>query len=198
MTFVSPVELIRSTRGATMIEFALVAPILLLMLIGGLEIGHTMYVRSALIGSLQKAARDLSLEGANSSTRQNAIADSVSATVRQIMPSAQVSLSARSFHDYRYVALSGEEYNDANHNGRCDNGEAYVDGNRNGTWDIDGSVAGRGGAKDVVLLEATVRYDRIGPAGLLTGTPKTVLTAKTLIRNQPYDQQADPPTRLCS
>jgi hypothetical protein len=198
MMVISPAALIGSTRGATVIEFALVVPILLLMLIGGLEIGHTMYVRSALIGSLQKAARDLRLEGANSSTRQNAIADSVSATVRQIIPSAQVSLSARSFHDYRYVALSGEEYNDANHNGRCDNGEAYVDGNRNGTWDIDGSVAGRGGAKDVVLLEATVRYDRIGPAGLLAGTPKTVLTAKTLIRNQPYDQQADPPTRLCS
>lgn len=192
-----PSRLISSTRGATIIEFALIAPVLLLMIVGGLEIGHTMYVRSALIGSLQKAARDLSLEGANAFTRQDAIADSVSSTVHQIMPSAQVSLTARSFHDYRYVALSGEEYNDANHNGRCDNGEAFIDGNRNGTWDIDGSVAGRGGAKDVVLLEAIVRYNRIGPSRLFAAAPQTVLAARTLIRNQPYDQQSDPPTRYC-
>lgn len=190
-------RLLGSTRGATMVEFALVAPLLILMLLGGLEVGHTMYVRSALVGALQKAARDISLEGASAGVRQDAIAASVASAVRQIIPGASVTMASKSYRDYRNVADPAEEYNDANHDGRCDNGEAFVDSNRNGHWDADGSVAGRGNARDVVLLVATVSYNRLGLTSLLAGAPRTVLTAKTLIRNQPNDQQADPPTGIC-
>ncbi|EZP50843.1 TadE/TadG family type IV pilus assembly protein [Sphingomonas sp. RIT328] len=191
-------RLARSTRGATLVEFAIVTPLLLLLLLGGLETCHTMYVRSALVGSLQKAARDLSLEGASSSVRVNAITASVTDAVHQIMPAANVSLVAKSYHDYSNAANPAEEYNDADHDGRCDHGEAFVDSNRNGNWDADGSVTGRGGARDVVLLVATASYNRLGLTALLPSAPQTVLTAKTLIRNQPNDQQADPPTGYCS
>jgi Flp pilus assembly protein TadG len=190
-------RLLGSTRGSTMIEFALVAPLLILMLLGGLEVGHTMYVRSALVGALQKAARDISLEGASAGARQNAISASVAEAIHQIIPGASVTLASKSYRDYRNVADPAEEYNDANHDGRCDNGEAFVDSNRNGSWDLDGAVFGRGNARDVVLLIATVSYNRLGLTTLLTAAPRTVLTAKTLIRNQPNDQQADPPTGIC-
>lgn len=190
-------RLLRSTCGSTMIEFALVAPLLILLLFGGLEVGHTMYVRSALTGALQKAARDISLEGASAEARQEAISASVADAVHQIIPGADVTLASKSYHDYRNVADPAEEYNDANHDGRCGNGEAFVDSNRNGHWDADGAVYGRGNARDVVLLVATVSYDRLGLTTLLAAAPRTVLSAKTLIRNQPNDQQSDPPTGTC-
>lgn len=191
------IRLVRSDRGSSLIEFAIVAPVLILMLLGGLEIGHTMYVRSALVGSLQKAARDISLEGASSSTQMDAITKTVKDAVHQIMPSADVKLDAKSYHDYSNAANPAEEYNDADHDGRCDHGEAFVDSNRNGSWDADGSVNGRGGSKDVVLLVATASYNRLGLTSLLAAAPRTTLVAKTLIRNQPNDQQADPPTAVC-
>ncbi|WP_242151296.1 TadE/TadG family type IV pilus assembly protein [Sphingomonas sp. BAUL-RG-20F-R05-02] len=190
-------NLVKSNRGSTLIEFAIIAPVLVLMLLGGLEIGHTIYVRSALVGSLQKAARDISLESASSSTQMNAINATVATAVHQIMPSAKVELVAKSYHDYSNAASPAEEYNDADHDGRCDHGEAFVDSNRNGSWDQDGSVSGRGSARDVVLLVATASYSRLGLTSLLAGSPQTVLTAKTLIRNQPNDQQAEPPTGTC-
>jgi len=184
-------------RGIALVEFALVAPVFLLMVLGGLELLHTMYVRSVLTGQLQKASRDLSLEDASATVRQEAIRTTVESAVRNVMPTATVTMVSKSFHDYTNAANPAEELSDANHNGKCDKGEAFIDSNRNGTWDQDGSAEGRGGAKDVVLLTATVSYDRLPLAQLFGNGPKIEMSAKTLLRNQPSDQQADPPTVIC-
>jgi len=184
-------------RGATLVEFALVAPVFLLLVLGGLELCHTMYVRSILVGQLQKAARDVTLEDASATERQAAIRASVESAVRNVMPSATVSFTYRAYQDYANAANGAEEFNDSNHNGVCDKGEGYVDANRNGTWDQVGGSEGRGGAKDVVLLTATASYTRLPLATLFGGGPKREVTAKTLLRNQPSDQQADSPTGVC-
>jgi hypothetical protein len=184
-------------RGATIIEFAIIAPVFLLLTLGGLELAHTMYVRSVLIGQLQKASRDISLEDATSATRQDAIETSVEDAVKNAIPTATVKFDYKSYHDYGNAEDPSEEYNDANHSGVCDKGEAFVDGNRNGRWDADGGTDGRGGAKDVVLLTATVSYPRLPLAALIGNNSPMVLTAKTLLRNQPNDQQADLPTGTC-
>ena len=183
-------------RGAAMVEFALIAPVFLLLILGGLDICHSMYVRSVLTGQLQKASRDLSLEDASAATRQDAIETSVENAVRNVMPGATVVLTPTAYRDYSNVG-NAEEFNDANHNGVCDKKEGFVDNNRNGTWDQDSATAGRGGAKDVVLLTATVTYNHLPLVAMFTGGRQMELTAKTLLRNQPNDQQADPPSGVC-
>ena len=45
-------------RGATLIEFAIVAPVLCLMLMGAFDIAHSLYVRTVTEGIMQKAGRD--------------------------------------------------------------------------------------------------------------------------------------------
>ena len=157
-----------------------------------------MYVRSLLVGQLQKAARDLSLEGAAAQTQQDAITAAVRSAVRSVVPAATVTVVPKSYHDYSNVASPAEEYNDADHDGVCNHGEAFVDMNRNGHWDADGGTNDRGGAKDVVLLIATVSYDRMPLGRMFAASPRMTLIAKTMIRNQPNDTQADPPTALCS
>ena len=184
-------------RGAALVEFALVLPIVLLLILGGLEIGHTFYVRSILIGKLQKAARDISLEDAGADTRVAAIKTEVERAVHQVMIGAAVDWDIRSFHDYKNAAHRPEEFGDANSDGNCNNGETFVDSNGNGRWDADGSKIGRGGAKDVLMMTASVSYPRLGLGKFFTAAPTVNLSATTLLRNQPSSTQSQPTTGTC-
>lgn len=188
--------ILRDRRGAAMIEFAIVAPVLLLMIVGGLGVGHTLYVKSILDGEMQKAARDTSMEDAAGDARRAAIQDQVRKQVRQVINNAKVDFEISSFHDYRNAENRTEEYTDGNHDGRCNNGETYVDANNNGTWDISGGSNTIGGSKDVVLLSATVSYPSFLPYGQNAGMMK--VSSSTLLRNQPSNDQAAAPMRTCS
>ena len=64
-------------RGVTVIEFALLAPVLLITLLGMFDMGYTMYAQTLLQGALQQAARNSTIEGAASSTAT--IANAISA-----------------------------------------------------------------------------------------------------------------------
>lgn len=177
-------------------EFALVAPLLLLMIVGGLGAGHTLYVKSVLDGEMQKAARDTSLEDASSETRRTAIQDRVRTQVQQVIRGARIDFAINSFHDYRNVENRAEEYNDSNRDGTCNKGETYVDANNNGSWDLQGGSDKVGGSKDVVLLKATVTYASFLPYGQNRGQMN--VTSSTLLRNQPSNDQAPAPLRTCS
>jgi Flp pilus assembly protein TadG len=179
-----------------MMEFVIVAPVLLLMIVGGLGVGHTMYVKSVLDGEMQKAARDTSLEDAAGDARRAVIQDRVRTQVRQVIKDARVDFEMRSFHDYRNAANRVEEYTDSNHDGKCNSGESYVDANNNGSWDLKGGSDTVGGSKDVVLLSATVSYPSFLPYGQNSGDMKIV--SSTLLRNQPSNDQASAPLRSCS
>ncbi len=187
---------VRDTRGAAMIEFAIVAPVLLLMIVGGLGIGHTLYVKSVLDGEMQKAARDTSLEDAAGDARREAIQDRVRAQVRKVINNATIDFELSSFHDYRNAENRVEEYTDGNHDGKCNNGETYVDANNNGNWDVKGGSNSIGGSKDVVLLTAKVSYPTFLPYGQSSGMMK--VASSTLLRNQPSNDQAAAPMRTCS
>ena len=186
----------RDTRGAALMEFAIVAPVLLLLIVGGLGAGHTMYVQSVLNGEMQKAARDTTLEDASGDARRAAIQARVRSQVQEVINNATVDFALTSFHDYRNAANRAEEYTDSNHDGTCNNGESYVDANNNGSWDLQGGTAGIGGSKDVVLLKATVSYPSFLPYGQRSGM--MTLTSSTLLRNQPSSDQAAAPLRTCA
>ena len=44
--------------GATLVEFALVSPVMLFMMMGVFDVGYGVYMRSVLDGAIQKAGRD--------------------------------------------------------------------------------------------------------------------------------------------
>lgn len=189
-------RLIRNQSGVTMIEFAFVAPVLLLLIMGGLEIGHTLYVDSILIGAVQKAGRDMSLE--DGTTNLATIEGNVTTAVGQVIHlQSPPTFTIKSYHDYTNAQSPAEEFGDTDHDGVCDHGETYVDSNGNNQWDADGSVAGRGGAKDVVLFTASVSYERLAIGRFITSNPTVTLTASTLLRNQPSNQQSQPLTAVC-
>ncbi len=184
--------------GATLVEFAFVAPILMTLLMGIFDMAHTQYTSALVNGAMQKAGRDLTLESAGS--RQSIIDQSVIDAVSDVAPnSATVTLEKLSFFDFSDIGKP-EEYRDLNFNGACDNDEPFEDANDNGQWDPDRGQAGIGGARDAVLYTATVTYSRLFPLAGLAGLPETVtVETSTVLRNQPFDEQdRTVETRNCS
>ena len=53
----------RDRRGVTIVEFAMVAPVLSLLMMGLGDMLYQMYVKEMLTGSVQKAARDSGIQG---------------------------------------------------------------------------------------------------------------------------------------
>lgn len=177
--------LARDQSGAAVVEFALVAPVFLLALMGVFDISYNMYTSSLLEGSIQKAARDSSLEGAAATLDAD-----VAETVRLIVPDATLQFSRSAYADYADVNRA-EDYTDINGDGRCNDGEPFEDVNANRAWDADRGIAGFGSARDAVLYVVTVTYDRPFPvSGFVPGMSKRVTTtARTVLRNQPFGQQ---------
>lgn len=182
-----PSPLLRDERGATLVEFAMVAPVLVLAVLGLMDIGYNYYVQAQLQGTVQKAARDATLESALTSA--GAIDAKVSAAVHRLVPAASLTFARSSYSSFADVSQA-EDYSDLNENGQCDDGEPFEDANGNGDWDEDRGAEGMGGARDAVLYEVTVTYPRaFGIAGLI-GLPTTFTTrSTTVLRNQPWGEQ---------
>ncbi len=180
-------ELHRDESGVTLVEFGMIAPVLMMMLMGVFDIGYSAYMRSVLDGAVQKSARDSSLEtGPNS---LGAIDDKIEEFIKAINRDAILEFDRRSYFEFSDVARA-ELLTDSNSNGECDAGETFEDENGNDTWDEDVGDTGIGGPKDVVLYTVRVKYDRIFPLyGFINVPRQNVLTARTVIKNQPYGQQ---------
>jgi Flp pilus assembly protein TadG len=185
----APSGLFRDTSGVTIIEFALISPVLMIMLFGLLDLAHSMYTAQMLQGAIQKAARDSTIEGA--STSATTLDGRVSSAVLAIAPGSTLSFSRKSYSNFT-SASRPENYDDLNSNGTCDNGEAFEDANKNGTWDKDIGSTGFGGARDAVLYTVTVAYKRLFPiAAFIPGQAKTItMSATNVLRNQPYGLSA--------
>jgi Flp pilus assembly protein TadG len=174
-----------------MIEFAIVAPVLAMLLMGAFDVAHTLYVDAALQGIVQKTARDSALEGGTSAATAAALDKRVADQVRPLASDADVTITRRFYRNYAAAsARKAETFTDTNSNATCDAGEPYEDTNLNGTWDADGGDGGQGGAKDATIYTATVTYPRLFPFWRIVGGSETArVSATTVLRNQPYGDQ---------
>lgn len=188
----------RDQRGAAITEFGLIAPVFLLMMLGALDMAHTLYMQGVLQGVVQKAARDSSLETGKQDATRDVIDQRIEDQVHHLAANATVEINRRNFYDYTKAAQAlAEPFNDNNENGRCDDGEPYQDNNANGVRDADGGSAGQGGTQDAVVLTVDVNYPRFFPLDKMIGLPGDVhLSAKTVLTNQPYDKKAGAPVPL--
>jgi Flp pilus assembly pilin Flp len=180
--------------GTSVMEFGLIAPVAVMMMLGTMDIGHTYYVRSVLDGAMQNVARDSSLEGATTEVQQNAMNKRIEDTVHAISPSAEIKPQRRYYKTFSDAAAArAEEFTDTatDLDGLCNNGEPYIDANNNGEFDEDGGDEGQGGAQDVVVIKYRVRFDRLFPMGALVGLPNNVtIYSNSILANQPYGEQS--------
>jgi hypothetical protein len=187
----------RDTSGATIVEFAVVAPIFMGIIMFIFDMVFMAYARSILSGEVNAVGRASALETATDETRADMDAR-VAEQVRLIVPDGAVTFERESFNTYGLAQTRVEPFVDVNDNDRCDTGESYLDLNGNSRFDLDGARAGGGGARDVVIYTATLRYTRFFPVAEFFGMNRDVeLQARTILKNQPFDQQSQPNSRVC-
>ncbi len=189
----------RDSRGTTIIEFALVAPVMLLMLMGFMEVTYQAYVQSVLSGAIRKAGRDAGIQGGQ--LNWTAIDQTVMKQVNRVARNATMSSSVhQSYASFSKVAVP-EPYTDTNGNGKYDAAtECFTDINGNGVWDADQGVVGsQGNASDVAVYTLTVQYPRLFPISRWVGwSPTATLVGTTIMKNQPYaTQSATSPKQCC-
>ena len=183
-----PRALAADRDGATIVEFAIIAPVLLAVLLGTMEFGLDVYMRAVLEGAMQQAGRNSSLQTAQSG--QTALDTFVSDRVKAIMGNATVTFTRQNYQNFGSVNRA-EDYTDANGNGVHDSNECFQDANNNGVWDADMGRSGIGGANDIVEYTATVNYPSLipGAASVFKISPTTTISVTTILRNQPFANQ---------
>lgn len=180
-----PLGLARCEQGAAAIEFALVAPVFLLLLLGLADLGQMVYGKAILSGAVEQAARNGSLESVNTTAADNI----VKAAIYPILPTATVATTRKSYYDFADVNRA-EKWTDSNNNGTCDNGENYIDENKSGSWENNVGKSGNGNAGDVVLYTVSVTYQPIFTASFMSNWGATrTLTAVGVRKNQPFASQ---------
>lgn len=179
--------IVDDTQGATIIEFAIVLPLFMTLLIGIMDIGQMVYGKSVLSGAVRRAARDSALE-TRSTTEADAI---VLDAVRRVLPGVTIATSRTSYFDFTDIGRP-EKWNDADTNGTCNTGEAFTDENRNGQWDEDvGQADSEGSANDVVVYKVTASFTPVFKVPFLPQRwSDRTLTATAVTKNQPFGVQA--------
>jgi Flp pilus assembly pilin Flp len=178
----------RDERGMTIIEFAFLAPVLLVALMGFFDMGYREYISSVLQGEVQKAGRDSTLPGG--ATAGSSLDARVRNRVSVVIPDATWTFTRLKYASFTRAGQA-ENFTDTNANSIRDAGECYQDENGNNNWDADAGASGQGGSKDIVVYRAQLSFPRVFPmAGLLGWNANQVISATTVLRNQPFGTQA--------
>lgn len=153
---------LKNEDGANLIEFAFIAPVFFLLIIGTIDIGSMLVVQNALDASARSASR-FGLTGSDDGTgdRDTAIREGILNTAVTysggIIRRDRVMITVTAYPEIEAID-SPEPYDDINSNGQYDLGEFYEDINGNGQWDSDqGAIGSYGAGGEAVRYE--VAYD---------------------------------------
>ncbi|MDG5487479.1 pilus assembly protein [Sphingomonas sp. BGYR3] len=175
------------------VEFALVAPVMLMLICGGIEMAHLTFARSTLDAAMIQAARkaSASLETAEATRTSEMIARiNTGMNGFPIAPDHSTVIETRVYRNFS--AAYPEVFTDTNGNGSYELGEPYVDRNGDGVWNPATPKPNRtlGGPGDVVSY--TVRYPKrilfkflaqpLGLGDIITISATTVVRNEAVVR----------------
>lgn len=179
----------RDRAGATIVEFALVVPVMMTLVCSAVEIGYLLFARVMLEGAVVDAARIATASIESSQSQRDATMRASIAKAMRTFPIEKGKSITIETKVYRNFSTAyPEPYQDINKNGKYDLGEPYTDRNKNGVWDAGTPIAGSsmGGPGDVVSITATypkaVMFGFIGTK-LALGSAMNI-SATTVVRNE--------------
>jgi len=199
MTFRALARISRSFRrdqsGVTVVEFAMVAPVLCISLLGLLDMGYQAYVGSVVQGTLHEAARMATIGNVSGDDIDAHVEGRLSAFSRD----AEIVINRRSYSDFSGVRRPERITQDTAPLGEYNVGDCFDDANRNGVYDLDRGREGFGQSEDIVQYEVVMRYNRLIPLGGLLGWSDEVEHREsTVLRNQPYAARSTGSVIVCS
>lgn len=180
-----------SQEGVTAIEFAIVAPVLCLLVFGIIEFSLIM-----LVGNIMESATVISSRLGKTGytdvgvTREDTILNSVKSHAGVLIDPSLLTVTSKFYKTFNTIN-DPEPYVDKNGNSTYDSGEPFTDVNGNGKWDADMGTAGYGGPEDVVVYSVSYPWpistpiirDLIGD-----GHGNFVITSHAVVKNEPYNE----------
>lgn len=183
--------LARSRTGAAALEFGLLAPAMLLVMLGLIDLARVATARSALESATIQAARQLAATECPAD-RPRRLASAIAQGMRSVIGEKDTAptVESRSYADRFGDIGAPEPFVDdpAAPNRLYDPGESFTDVNGNGRWDADMGVEGSiGGAGEVISYTATFRVRPLIPflVEQLAGRDHYPIRASTVVRNEP-------------
>lgn len=187
------IRLYSDTRGATIVEFAIIIPVVCTLMAAGFELGYRAYLGAIIQGALLEASRRATVGDKTGDQIDQILKDRVgmlsnAANVKEI--------KKENFYNFTNVGKAEKITNDVApigvYNAATD---CYEDANNNGVYDINMNN-GLGTADDIVRYSITVEYPNIMPVNSVLGWgTKQTITASTVMRNQPFTSRAMPTIR---
>jgi hypothetical protein len=168
----------------------------MLVMLGLLDLGYMMYVRSTLQGALNDVARQAAVETpgfAGEGTLEERIEEAVKDRMAPLTAGTTITVEATNYYEFSGIGKPEKLVTDVDGDGRYDAGDCWQDLNGNGNYDTSTSRTGVGGADDVAVYQAVMNKPRLLPAELLGFSPNYDINVTTMVRNQPYANQAVPP-----
>ncbi|KJS36043.1 MAG: hypothetical protein VR70_14590 [Rhodospirillaceae bacterium BRH_c57] len=177
--------ILANTGGIAAMEFAMVFPVLFLLLLGVVEMGFVMMIDA----SLERAVRDASRYGItgaapDGATRTERIREMVEERVARWLDNpSQITLDTRVYGAFDNIG-EPEPFTDLNDNGTRDAGEPYDDLNGDGVWNSDMGAAGEGGREEIVVY--TVEFNRPTVTGILSlvGIDRYDFSRRVVVQNE--------------
>jgi Flp pilus assembly protein TadG len=178
----------RDEAGATAVEFALVGPVLFLLLMGCIELGIVYAANMLLKHSVYTAARSGRTGFVPAKTTQTAaIRTIVQNEAGILMDASKLTIEAKSYTGFDTLGKP-EPFVDKNKNGKRDEGETFTDVNGNGKYDTDQGATGYGGTNEVVLYTVTYPWTFFTPllGRIMAPNGALTLSATAVVQNEPY------------
>lgn len=177
-------RLCRCEAGATVVEFALILPLLLLFTFGSIEAAIVLFIRSSMESAVLEASR-YGVTGADATSRADHVLAIVEARTYGLLDPAKIDLQTLVYDDFEDIGKP-EPFVDANGNGFHDAAEAFTDVNGNGTWDADMGKAGLGGRNAVVVYRLSYAWGIVTPMLREVMGESVMNVASVAIRNEPF------------
>lgn len=180
-------------RGVSAVEFAFIAPVMALMLMGLMEFGYVSFARTSLEHATLRAARS-AVASTCQSTRESDMLEEIEHGMRSIIAydDEPADIQYRSYSNNFGDVGNPEPFNDVNGDGEFTTGESYTDVNGNGSWDNDmGRDESVGDAGQVVSYRSSYKVKSLFPAisaSFNDDQPYYQISANTVVRNEPVFQ----------
>ena len=181
-------RVVRSEGGATMVEFAILAPALFLLIMGTIELALMAAGQNILESATFQASR-LGKTGfvSTGKTQSETVIGKLTGFSSYLLDASKITVTNLSYTSFDQIGQP-EPWTDTNKNGVRDTGEAYTDINGNGKYDLDRGAAGFGNAGSIVVYTATYPWSIVTPivAKLIATNGVVTLTARAVVKNEPY------------
>jgi Flp pilus assembly protein TadG len=184
-------EMLTNRQGAVAIEFAMLAPMIVLIFVAFIEFGMMEISRNA----LELAAREASRYGMintsiNQTDRLKTITDTVQNIAGPFFDPGTLVVSVRTFASFDAaqtpITVTPEPFTDLNNDGWWEPGEPYTDVNKKGQWDADMNASDSGTYSSIVVYQILARHSFITPFWVLANmfTPSENVTARRAVSFQ--------------